>query len=385
MPRPEPADQCVLCHDLPVVNPVPQAVPGWTNPLFGVAAAVIVVAGLRAFGSVLGPLFLALVLIVTVTPIARGLRSRGVPRWLATLTTLATVYAILLALVGSLVYAIAELVQVLPNYGGRLNAVLVDAGALLQTLGVGPREIQAALDGFDLGSVVGVLQGFLSQLTGVAWNVLLILSVLLFMAIDSATFPERLRALGRTRPHAVEALTAFSGGTRRFLAVSTVFGLSIAVLDVAVLWFLGVPLALLFGLVSFIANYVPNIGFLLALAPPAVLALLEGGPGLMLQVVIAFVVINVVLQTIVQPRFVGDAVGLSVTVTFLALVFWGWVVGPLGALLAIPLTLLAKALLVDLDPRTRWLGDLISDRPRSDPAPDGPEQGPRTGDADRPA
>jgi predicted PurR-regulated permease PerM len=264
--------------------------------------------------------------------------------------------------------AAAELARVLPSYGGQLNVLLGAASDLLATIGVGPAQIQAALDQFDLGSVVGVLQGFLAQFAGLLTNLLLILSVLLFMAIDSATFPERMRSLGRTRPHVVEALMSFAHGTRRFLAVATVFGLTIAVLDVAVLWVLGVPLALLFGLVSFIANFVPNIGFVIALAPPALLALLEGGPRLMLAVIVSFLVINVALQTVLQPRFVGDAVGLSVTVTFVALVFWSFVLGPLGALLAIPLTLLAKALLVDIHPYTRWIDVLIRDDvPTADP------------------
>lgn len=333
----------------------------WTNPLFGFAAAVVTIAGLQAFGGLLGPLFLALVLMVTVAPIAGALRRRGVPRWLATLVTLGAVYAILVALVGSLVYAVAQLAAVLPTYGGRINVLLAEASELLATIGVGPAQIQAALDQFDLGSLVGVLQGFLAQFAGLLTNLLLILSVLLFMAFDSATFPERMRSLGRTRPYVVDALTSFAHGTRRFLAVATVFGLIIATLDVAVLLVLDVPLALLFGLLAFIANFVPNIGFLIALAPPALFALLEGGPGLMLAVIGSFMVINVLLQTVIQPRFVGDAVGLSVTVTFLALVFWGFVIGPLGALLAIPLTLLAKALLVDMHPHTRWIDVLVRD------------------------
>lgn len=336
---------------------------GAVNPLFGFAAVVVVVAGLRGFGELLAPLFLALVLVVTVTPMAAALRRRGLPRWLATIVTLLAVYAILLALVGSLVYTVAELVRVLPGYGPQFNDLVVDAAAQLSRLGVGPPEIQSALSQFDIGSAVGFLQGLLGQLAGVLTTLLLILSVLLFMTIDSTSFPERLLAIGRSRPHIVAALTSFSHGTRRFLAVSTIFGLLVATLDVLVLTVLDVPLALLFGLLSLIANYIPNVGFLLALFPPALLAFLEGGPGLMLAVIVAFLVINTLLQTIIQPRFIGDAVGLSVTVTFLALVFWGWVLGPLGALLAIPLTLLAKALLVDSDPHTRWINSLIAARP----------------------
>jgi AI-2 transport protein TqsA len=340
------------------------------NPLFGVAAVVIVVAGLQAFGGLLGPLFLALMLVVTVTPIATALRRRAVPRWIATIATLLAVYTILLALAGSLVYAVAELVRVLPGYAGQVNALLTDASQLLATLGIGPTQIQTALDQFDLGSVVGFLQGLLGQLAGVLSNLLLILSVLLFMSIDAASVPERLQAIGRHRPHVVTALNSFARGTRRFLLVSTIFGLIVASLDVVILVVLGVPLPLLFGLVSLIANYIPNIGFVIALIPPALLALLEGGLPLMLAVTISFLVVNTVVQTIIQPRFVGDAVGLSVTTTFLALVFWGWVIGPLGALLAIPLTLLAKALLVDADPQIRWLNAVLADRPpATDAAP----------------
>jgi predicted PurR-regulated permease PerM len=333
------------------------------NPLFGFAAVVVVVAGLQAFGGLLGPLFLALVLVVTVSPIATALRRRAVPRWIATLATLLAVYAIMLALAASLGYAVAELVRVLPGYSGQVNALLTDASQWLATVGVGPAQIQTALEQFDLGTVVGFLQGLLGQLAGVLSNLLLILSILLFMSIDAASVPERLASIGRQRPDVVTALRAFTQGTRRFLLVSTIFGLIVATLDVVVLLILGVPLALLFGLVSLIANYIPNIGFVIALIPPALLALLHGGPSLMLAVTVSFLVINTVVQTIVQPRFVGDAVGLSVTVTFLALVFWGWVIGPLGALLAIPLTLLAKALLVDSDPQVRWLNALLADRP----------------------
>jgi predicted PurR-regulated permease PerM len=333
----------------------------WTTPVFGAAAAVVVFAGLQAVGGLVGPVFLALVLIVTVTPISTALRRRGLPRWLATVVTLLAVYAILVGLVGALVYAVAELTNVLPTYAPRVNVLLGDAADGLQALGVSRVQIQAALDTFDYTSLIGFLQGVLGQVAGLLTTLLLILGVLLFMAVDAASFPERLRVLGRTRPNVVAALTSFARGTRRYLGVAALFGLAIAVLDAVVLLVLGVPLALLFGLLSFVANFVPNVGFLLALAPPALLALLEGGPGLMIAVVVAFLVINTVLQTIVQPRFVGDAVGLSVTVTFLALVFWGFLVGPLGALLAIPLTLLVKALLIDLDPRLRWVEVLISD------------------------
>jgi predicted PurR-regulated permease PerM len=134
-----------------------------------------------------------------------------------------------------------------------------------------------------------------------------------------------------------------------------VFGLIVAVIDTGALWLIGVPLPLVWGLLSFITNYIPNIGFVIGLIPPALLALLEGGTKMMLLVIVVYSVINVVHPGVIQPKFVGDAVDLSVTLTMLSLVFWTFVIGPLGALLAVPLTLLAKALIIDIDPDTQWL------------------------------
>jgi hypothetical protein len=162
------------------------------------------------------------------------------------------------------------------------------------------------------------------------------------------------------RPHLVEALTGFAGATRQYVVVSTVFGLIVALVDVAALYWLDVPLPWLWGLLAFITNYIPNIGFVLGLIPPALLAMLQGGVRQAVLVIVAYSVINVVIQSLIQPKFVGDAVGLSVTLTFLSLVFWTFVIGPLGALLAVPLSLFVKALLVDADPDSRWLDPLIA-------------------------
>jgi predicted PurR-regulated permease PerM len=119
------------------------------------------------------------------------------------------------------------------------------------------------------------------------------------------------------------------------------------------------------GIAAFITNYIPNVGFVIGLVPPALLGLLEGGPQLMLLVIVVYTVLNFVIQTVIQPKFVGDAVGLSGTVTFLSLIFWSWVLGAVGALLAVPLSLLVKALLVDVDPRSAWLRPLLAGGPAS--------------------
>jgi predicted PurR-regulated permease PerM len=164
----------------------------------------------------------------------------------------------------------------------------------------------------------------------------------------------------RNRGQLVTALATFAHKTRRYLIVSTIFGLLNAVLDVIALSILDVPLPLLWGVLALITNYIPNVGFVIGLLPPAMLALLDGGVKTMVLVIIAYVVINVVTQSFILPKFLGDAVGLSTTMTFMSLLLWTFVLGPLGAILAIPLSLLARALLIDSDPSAKWAAALVS-------------------------
>ena len=138
-------------------------------------------------------------------------------------------------------------------------------------------------------------------------------------------------------------------------------------IDTVVLWAIGVPGAFIWGVLAFVTNFIPNIGFVIGVIPPAVIGLLEGGPGPDdRRDRRSTRVINVVIQSIIQPRYVGNAVGLSTTLTFLSLVFWTWVLGPLGALLAVPMSLFFKAILVEADPEAHWLDPLISGHPEDE-------------------
>ncbi|MFC9787685.1 AI-2E family transporter [Rhodococcus sp. NPDC127528] len=331
--------------------------------LLGMAGAVVAVAGVKSFSGVVGPVFLALMLVVGVQPLGNWLQRKGAPRWVAVVATLLTVYAILLGLVGALALSVAQLATLLPEYADKANQLIADTQTWLAQLNIGSDQVDKALSNIDFGKLIGLLDDILRGLLSVFSNLFFILALLIFMAFDASTFGERMRAVAYARPDIAYAFSSFAGGTRSYLIVSTVFGLIVAVIDAGALWAMGIPLPILWGLLSFITNYIPNIGFVIGLIPPALIALLQGGPGLMIWVIVVYSVINVIIQSVIQPKFVGDAVGLSVTLTFLALVFWGWVLGPLGALLAIPMTLLVKALLLDIDPTTRWANALIAESP----------------------
>jgi predicted PurR-regulated permease PerM len=346
-------------------DPPTAPVPRWLLLLGGLAAATVAVAGLRAVAWLVAPVFLALVVVVGLAPVQSWLRRIGVPRWLATTVLLLLVWTVLLAFVGLLVLSVAQFAALLPDYSDRAQFLLNGVVADLNDAGLVSGQLSDLVQQIDYGQFVGLATGLLGRLTSTASTLLLLLSALVFMSIESSGFPRRLALVGAERPHLPVAMSLFAQGTRSYLLVSTVFGAVVAVGDGIALAIIGVPAAALWGLLAFITNYVPNIGFVLGVGPPAVLGLLAGGWGELIAILIVYSLLNFVVQTLIQPRFVGDSVGLSMTVTFLALLFWGWVLGALGALLAIPLTLLVKALLVDVDPRGHWLDALLREEPRA--------------------
>ena len=329
--------------------------------LLGSAAAVVTLAGLRAIEDILAPVLLALVLTIAVHPLGPWLRGKGWPGRAATTSVVTATYAVVLGLAVALVISIARFATLLPSYKQQFDDVINSAGNWLKDLGIDEKQISAMSHAFDVGSLAGWITSLLGSMVGVASDLVFLVMLLLFMVVDATWFPGRLGSTPPDKSRMVIAFSSFAHGTRRYLVVSTIFGGIVAVIDSGVLWLIGVPVPLLWGLLAFITNYIPNIGFIIGLIPPAVLGLLEGGWTMMLAVIVAYCLINLVIQSVIQPKFVGDAVGLSISLTFLSVVFWAWVIGPLGALLSIPLTLLVKAVLVDSDPDNSWLRPLLGD------------------------
>jgi len=172
-------------------------------------------------------------------------------------------------------------------------------------------------------------------------------------------FGPRLGKLSRSKPQLSAALDRFVNSTQRYLVMTALFGAIVAILDAGALWLMAVPLPLVWGFFSFLTNFIPNIGFVIGVIPPALLALLDSGWQSMVGVILVYSVLNVTIQTFIQPRFVGATVGLSAELTFLSLVVWTFLLGALGALLAVPMTLLLRAIFLDSDKRTAWVAPLI--------------------------
>lgn len=327
------------------------------------AAAVIVMAGTREIAGLIGPVFLALTLAVSARPAMAWLRRHGMPRALTTIVVLAGLYAVLLGMVLVIGIAVAELANTLPSYGGRFSGLFNQGIAELARHGFDTQAARDAVRKFDITSLIGVAQSLAAGLTSTFSLLLFMLLSLAFLILDTSDVSARTSVLRRVRPLLADALSDFAWRVRKYWVYSAIFGLILAAGDYVALLVIGVPLALSWALLAFICNFIPNIGFAIALVPPTLLALLDSGPGKALAVLISYAVISFVVQTLMLPRFMGNAVGLNTTTTFMSLVFWASVVGPLGAVLAIPLTLFCKAVLIDATPGLRWVGVFLSNEP----------------------
>jgi predicted PurR-regulated permease PerM len=328
-----------------------------------VAAVVVAASGMRAIPDIIGPVFLAVVLTITVDPI-RGMVMRwGAPRWLATLAVVIAVYAIVIGLMVGVVVGVAQFATLMPQYADQIQAQLASFSDWLTSIGLSQQKIQDMVQSIDTSKLVTFAENLLAGATGALSEVLLVLVLVLFLAADGAVFTAREAKYRAGREPVLNALDAFAKGTRKYFGVATVFGGIVAVLDGIGLLILGIPAAGLWALLAFITNYIPNIGFVIGLIPPAILGLLIGGPGLMIAVIVLYCVLNLIIQSVIQPKFVGDAVGLTTSMSFLSLIVWAYIMGPLGAILAVPASLLVKALLVDMDPSAQWMDLFLGDKP----------------------
>jgi AI-2 transport protein TqsA len=322
--------------------------------LVGAAALVVIASGMRAAAWIVAPVALAAVLVVVVSPLRRILAARGRPGWVGAIAVYAALIGLLVGFALILVISVARLSTLVPQYADEASELAASIGARLEQAGVDGEQTASVVSMLDPLTLVRQLSSLVGSVANAAGGLALLVALLVFIAVDASTSGRRLTEIAGERPDLSQALRSFASGTRRYLLVATVFGLAVAILDGVALWLLAVPLPVLWALLAFVTNYIPNIGFLIGLIPPALLALLDGGLGSMLWVIGVYCVVNFVLQVMVQPKVVGDTVNLSVTLSFVAVIVWTWLIGGLGAVLAVPLTLLVKALLVDAAGSRSW-------------------------------
>ena len=330
--------------------------------LISLAAAVIVLIGLGRISSIVGPVFLALVLTICVYPVKQRLMARGVPPVLAGMATILSVYAMIGALVASLWVSAVQLTRLLPQFAPQIADLRDGLRIFLHdTLGIGEDQVRAIAESIDLRAMFDTAFKLLGSAMNVGSGMVFLLLLIMFMSIDATYFPTILAVVKEKRAPVVEALANFAKLSRSFMIMTTIFGAIVAALNLVLLLILGVPGAGLWALLAFVCGFIPFIGFWISLVPAAIMALLAGGLPTFIGVVAFYGVINSLIQSIIQPKFVAGSVNLNMTLTFLSVIFWSALLGPLGALMAVPLSLFARAVLVDSHPQSAWLKPFIGD------------------------
>ena len=337
-----------------------------TRTLFIMAMAVIVVGGLRLAAPILLPFSLALFLAILTLPIVVFLQRRRVP------TTLAILLAVLVdvAVVGLLILlasqSITEFQDRLPRYNVRVQDLWGEWIARLQVSQLpGAAPLAEALRGagmLDPGQLMTLAGGTLTRVFAFASNAFLVFLILIFILGEATIFPAKFRAiLGRQRGHSSN-LMKMVAEVQEYLGIKTFTSLATGILLGAWCWVMDLDFPILLGLIAFVLNYVPTIGSIIASAPAILLGLIQVGFGHAVFVGLGFVVVNTVFGNIIEPNLLGRRLGLSTLVVILSLIFWGWVWGPVGALLAVPLTMVVKIMLENTSD-LRWVAILLDKSP----------------------
>ncbi|MFT4217442.1 MAG: AI-2E family transporter [Micropruina sp.] len=329
--------------------------PDGIRMLYAGAAIVACLAGVYFIRDVISPVFLAMTLVLTARPLVLWLNARRVPKFASALIGMLVVLLVLFAILFAVAVALVQFVGAMPAYADQFNALYTQASAQMMAWGVSQETITQWVTTFDYTRLLGYVSGVMGQ---VGFWVTFLGSLILFVAfvsIDLTDTTESGTKLVQVRPHLAAALLDFSWRVRKYWIVNTIFGLGVAVINMGILTWLQIPLVVTWGILAFVTAYIPNIGFIIGMVPPALMALLARDLQTMVIMVIAYVVVNFIASMVIQPKVTGDAVGLNITTTFISLVFWALIIGPLGAILAVPLTLFCKGIFFDSDPRSRWL------------------------------
>lgn len=321
------------------------------------AAFVVVVAGLKAAETVLVPFLLSVFIALIFSPLLAWLKERRVPNVVAICLIIALVVLIgwlIGILVGS---SISDFRKNLPAYQEGLQQL---SGGLLTWLGEhGVKlDMEQMRNSFDPGKIMQLAGNTLSSLGNAMTNAFLILLTVIFILAEQVGFSEKLQLARKDNGVSRDTMQKFTDSVNSYLGIKSLLSLLTGVLVMVWLWILGLDYPVMWGLLAFLLNFVPNIGSIIAAVPPVLLALVQLNPLFAGLTALGFVVVNVLVGNFLEPRIMGRGLNLSPLVVFLSLVFWGWVLGPVGMLLSIPLTIMVKIALEN-DPDTRWMGVML--------------------------
>ncbi|OBX06533.1 AI-2E family transporter [Gallibacterium genomosp. 3] len=332
--------------------------------LITLACLVIILAGIKAAVEIVVPFLLALFLAIICTPLINFLVKLKVPLWLAVITLLGLIVITLTSFAGLVGNAVNEFSASIPEYKQLLAQRIASLAPIMERFDL-YRFIPTNLvqEHLDPSIIMGFIRRLLAGISGVITNGFVLLLIVVFMLFEAPSMKQKLAiffANNREERKELENIQRVLNSVISYLAIKTFVSLVTGILVWASLVILDVQYAVLWGTIAFLLNYIPNIGSVLAAIPVIIQALILNGYSDGLFVAIAFLAINMVMGNIVEPRMMGRTLGLSTLVVFISLIFWGWLLGSVGMLLSVPLTMAVKIALESSE-KTKKYAYLLSE------------------------
>lgn len=324
------------------------------------ACFVVIVAGMKVSSPILVPVLLSFFIATISAPPLLWLTKKGLPTFVALLAVIAIITAVGAVMVALISASLADFQEQLPHYESRLREFYALALEHLAVFGIGLDmfKLDSVLSPASIAAAVGAIANDVGNVVAKAF---LIFLVVIFILFEISAFQNKLEKIFDRENGSMERLNNLRRNIQEYLVIKTITSLGTGVAVWILLTALGVDFAILFALLAFMLNFVPNIGSLIAALPAIILALLQLGVATAVYASIGYVVINVLIGSILEPRMSGRKLGLSPLVVFLSLIFWGWVMGPVGMFLSVPLTMMVR-LVAEINDNTRWLAVLLSER-----------------------
>jgi predicted PurR-regulated permease PerM len=331
------------------------------------ASTVVVVAGLRAGRAILLPSALALFLAILSLPVMLWFQRKGVPGPIAIFLAVMADIAIFGAIVLLAAQSVADFQSQIPEYTATLQIRIDEIISSLEAREIPAREYVGGVVGAE--AMTALVQSLFGQVTVFFRSAFVVVFILVFMLAEAAIFPKKFRAVIGDYDGDLSRFSKITGEVFGYLIIKTVISLVTGITIGVWAWIMGLDFPILLGLIGFLLNYVPIVGSILAAIPGVILALVEHGTvGPAIIVAIGYLVINTIFGNLIEPHLQGRRLGISTLIVVLSLFFWAWAWGPVGALLAVPLTMVVKIVLENTED-LRWVAVLLDREAPSTPLP----------------
>ena len=325
--------------------------------MFIVAASIVItLAGIKLAASIIVPFILAVFIAIILTPFYNLLNKKKIPKLLSLFIVL-IVFLGLFTLVGIVVGgSVQSFTQDLPSYEKILRLKLHSLYEFTSALGIEvPEEdiIQKLNPSMVFQFAASTLRGMGNTIT----HSFVVLLMVIFMIVEAGDFVKKMQLYGEDK-NTMTHIEEIGNKIKHYMALKTIISLVTGIIVSIMLLVFGLDYAYLWGVLAFLLNFIPNIGSIIAAVPAVILAIIQFDFVTAGFIGMGYVIINIIVGSIIEPKVMGRGLGLSTLVVFLSLIFWGWLLGPVGMLLSIPLTIMAKIAL-DASPDSKWIGDLL--------------------------